>query len=98
MLWLLGLAVTGVCPATTAELSKLQAIRVVPPVLERRVVAFLAVGTLQSDDRGAALRRCHVFASTQKINLAALGQVRLYQRPREAVHRSVGTIARRGPK
>src|ERR1017187_1686157 len=76
----------GVAPTAVTELAELEAVGVVPPVLHRGVVPFLAVGTLQSDDRRPALRRSHVFASTQKINLAALGQVGLYQRAGGDVH------------
>jgi hypothetical protein len=46
-------------PATTAELAKLDPVGIVPLVLGRRVVAFLAVGTLQGDDRRSALACCH---------------------------------------
>src|SRR6202035_2734066 len=99
---LLGLAMPGMGTAATAELLELEAVGVVPPVLDRCVVALLAVWTLQGDDRGATLRRCHVLLPRQKRNLAALGQARLYQRPAEIVHEraggAVGTIARRGPK
>ena len=87
-----------VAPAAVTELAELQAVGVVPPVLDRRVVAFLAVGTLQRDDRRPALRRSHVFLPRQKINLAALGQVGLYQRPVQGVHGVVGTIPARWPK
>src|ERR1700730_16884267 len=55
-----------VAPAAVTELAELEAVGVVPPVLDRRVVAFLAVGTLQSDDRRPALRRSHVICLDTK--------------------------------
>jgi hypothetical protein len=55
-----------VSPATTAELAKLDPVGIVPLVLGRGVVALLAVGALQGDDRCSALTRCHVFFSLDK--------------------------------
>jgi hypothetical protein len=49
-----------------AKLAQFKSIRVVALVLDRCVIAFLAVAALQSDDRRAAFARGHVTASNTK--------------------------------
>src|SRR5579864_620500 len=56
--------------AALAELAQLQAIRIVALVLDCRVVAFLAVGTLQGDDGRATFGRSHVSSASQEKDLA----------------------------